>query len=583
MTDHFSSTVALSMRGVTRRERGAGSALIHDISFDVKAGSLVALVGADGAGKTTLMRTAAGLLKPQEGDVCLFGENLYQNLNRLQAECGYMPQQFGLYADLSVRENLLLYADLFGLTDKAREARFTELLSMTGLAPFTERLAGKLSGGMKQKLGLACALLNRPKFLLLDEPSVGVDPLSRKELWRILIDSARTELMTVVVATTYMDEASLCDQVLVLEDGKLVLSDTPQAIAEHARGLVFAVNPADGEKVRDLQAGLLDDTECVLDAVPEAGSVRVLVREKGQSVVLQERLHRELTALNPRLEDGYLVLRAKNEAPRAYSVIHSQFSPSSSSAPLVRAHDLVRRFGNFVAVDRTSFDVFPGEIFGLLGPNGAGKTTTFKMLCGLLTVTSGELEVAGIDIKKDREAAREQLGYMSQKFALYGDLSVRQNMTFFAQAYGLFDQKMQERIAALSREFHLNDVLDRQAKTLSGGIKQRLAMAVALLHNPKILFLDEPTSGADVPTRRQFWRWMTALSAAGTTIIVTTHFMEEAQYCDRLLIQDGGKPLIVGTPEAVRGDSRSMDEAFIRVVKAFRDHERSASGEWSLC
>ncbi len=577
MTDHFSSTVALSMRGVTRRERGAGSALIHDISFDVKAGSLVALVGADGAGKTTLMRTAAGLLKPQEGDVCLFGENLYQNLNRLQAECGYMPQQFGLYADLSVRENLLLYADLFGLTDKAREARFTELLSMTGLAPFTERLAGKLSGGMKQKLGLACALLNRPKLLLLDEPSVGVDPLSRKELWRILIDSARTELMTVVVATTYMDEASLCDQVLVLEDGKLVLSDTPQAIAEHARGLVFAVNPADGEKVRDLQAGLLDDTECVLDAVPEAGSVRVLVREKGQSVALQERLRRELTALNPRLEDGYLVLRARNEAPRAYSVIHSQFSPSSSSAPLVRAHDLVRRFGDFVAVDRTSFDVFPGEIFGLLGPNGAGKTTTFKMLCGLLTVTSGELEVAGIDIKKDREAAREQLGYMSQKFALYGDLSVRQNMTFFAQAYGLFDQKMQERIAALSREFHLNDVLDRQAKTLSGGIKQRLAMAVALLHNPKILFLDEPTSGADVPTRRQFWRWMTALSAAGTTIIVTTHFMEEAQYCDRLLIQDGGKPLIVGTPEAVRGDSRSMDEAFIRVVKTFRDHERSAS------
>ena len=577
MTDHFSSTVALSMRGVTRRERGAGSALIHDISFDVKAGSLVALVGADGAGKTTLMRTAAGLLKPQEGDVCLFGENLYQNLNRLQAECGYMPQQFGLYADLSVRENLLLYADLFGLTDKAREARFKELLSMTGLAPFTERLAGKLSGGMKQKLGLACALLNRPKLLLLDEPSVGVDPLSRKELWRILIDSARTELMTVVVATTYMDEASLCDQVLVLEDGKLVLSDTPQAIAEHARGLVFAVNPADGEKVRDLQAGLLDDTECVLDAVPEAGSVRVLVREKGQSVALQERLRRELTALNPRLEDGYLVLRARNEAPRAYSVIHSQFSPSSSSAPLVRAHDLVRRFGDFVAVDRTSFDVFPGEIFGLLGPNGAGKTTTFKMLCGLLTVTSGELEVAGIDIKKDREAAREQLGYMSQKFALYGDLSVRQNMTFFAQAYGLFDQKMQDRIAALSREFHLNDVLDRQAKTLSGGIKQRLAMAVALLHNPKILFLDEPTSGADVPTRRQFWRWMTALSAAGTTIIVTTHFMEEAQYCDRLLIQDGGKPLIVGTPEAVRGDSRSMDEAFIRVVKTFRDHERSAS------
>ena len=565
--------IALSFKGVTRRERGATDPLIQDISFEVKTGSLVALVGADGAGKTTLMRAAAGLLKPQEGEVFLFGENLYQNLNRLQAECGYMPQQFGLYTDLSVKENLLLYADLFGLDEKAREVRFKELLSMTGLAPFTERLAGKLSGGMKQKLGLACALLNRPKLLLLDEPSVGVDPLSRRELWRILIESVRKEAMTVVVATTYMDEASLCDQVLVLEDGKLVLSDTPQAIAEHAHDLAFSVKPKSTEKVRDLQALLLDQTDRVLDAVPEAGSVRVLLRDNTQRVTIENELDRKLTALQPRLEDGYLVIRSQTEAPRAYSVIHSTVSKTLSDKALVRARDLVRRFGDFVAVDRTSFEVYPGEIFGLLGPNGAGKTTTFKMLCGLLTVTAGELEVAGIDVKKDREAAREQLGYMSQKFALYGDLSVKQNMTFFAQAYGLSGHLMRDRIAALSHEFHLDEVQDRPAKTLSGGIKQRLAMAVALLHNPKILFLDEPTSGADVPTRRQFWRWMTALSAAGTTIIVTTHFMEEAQYCDRLLIQDGGKPLIVGTPEAVRGASRTMDEAFIRVVEAFREQE----------
>lgn len=573
MSARMVSPIALSLQGVTRKERGATDPLIQDISFEVKTGSLVALVGADGAGKTTLMRAAAGLLKPQEGEVLLFGENLYQNLNRLQAECGYMPQQFGLYTDLSVRENLLLYADLFGLDEKARAVRFKELLSMTGLSPFTERLAGKLSGGMKQKLGLACALLNRPKLLLLDEPSVGVDPLSRRELWRILVDSVRKESMTVMVATTYMDEASLCDQVLVLEDGKLVLSDTPQAIAEHARDLVFSVKPKHTEKVRDLQAALLDRTDSVLDAVPEAGSVRVLLRDNAQSLSIEDEISRKLMPLEPRLEDGYLVIRAQTEAARTYSVIHSQFSYPSSDTPLVRARDLVRRFGDFVAVDRTTFEVFPGEIFGLLGPNGAGKTTTFKMLCGLLTVTSGELEVAGINVKKNRESAREQLGYMSQKFALYGDLSVKQNMTFFAQAYGLSGHSMRDRIAALSHEFHLDEVLDRPAKTLSGGIKQRLAMAVALLHNPKILFLDEPTSGADVPTRRQFWRWMTALSAAGTTIIVTTHFMEEAQYCDRLLIQDGGKPLIVGTPEAVRGESRSMDEAFIRIVKAFREQE----------
>ena len=221
MTDHFSSTVALSMRGVTRRERGAGSALIHDISFDVKAGSLVALVGADGAGKTTLMRTAAGLLKPQEGDVCLFGENLYQNLNRLQAECGYMPQQFGLYADLSVRENLLLYADLFGLTDKAREARFKELLSMTGLAPFTERLAGKLSGGMKQKLGIAQAIMEDPSLIILDEPMNSLDSASVEEV-RKLILQWKSQGKTIILSSHNKDDiAMLCDKTCFMKNGKV--------------------------------------------------------------------------------------------------------------------------------------------------------------------------------------------------------------------------------------------------------------------------------------------------------------------------------------------------------------------------
>ena len=238
--------------------------------------------------------------------------------------------------------------------------------------------------------------------------------------------------------------------------------------------------------------------------------------------------------------------------------------------PVVQARELVRRFGDFVAVDKTSFEVYPGDIFGLLGPNGAGKTTTFKMLCGLLTVSDGELKVTGIDVKDAREEVRMRLGYMSQKFALYGELSVKQNMEFFAGAYGLFRNKAKERIAKLVEEFQLTDVVDAPAKSLPGGVKQRLAMAVALLHRPSILFLDEPTSGADVPTRRQFWRWMTALAAQGTTIIVTTHFMEEALYCDRLLIQDAGESVVLGTPQEVRGDAPTMDEAFIRIVEKAR-------------
>lgn len=227
-------------------------------------------------------------------------------------------------------------------------------------------------------------------------------------------------------------------------------------------------------------------------------------------------------------------------------------------------------------MDRTSFDVYPGEIFGLLGPNGAGKTTTFKMLCGLLTVSDGELKVAGVDVLKAREEAREHLGYMSQKFALYGDLSVDENLDFFASAYGLDGVQKRDRIEFLLHEFELDEWRNTQAKALSGGFKQRLAMAVALVHRPRLLFLDEPTSGADVLTRRQFWRWMTALSQSGTTIIVTTHFMEEALYCDRLLIQDAGLPLIMGTPQEVRAESPTMDEAFIRVVESSRD-TRSAS------
>lgn len=574
----MSESFAITLQSVSRFEKGAQDAILKSVSADLREGRLIALVGADGSGKTTLMRVMAGLLKPQKGTVRIFGEELYsEHLSKLQSFCGYMPQQFGLYTDLSVEENLTLYADLFGLSDLDRKERFAELLFMTGLTDFTARPAGKLSGGMKQKLGLACALLNRPKILLLDEPSVGVDPLSRRELWAILKKNVQSGAMTVVVATTYMDEASLCDDVLIVENGEVVLHNTPEAIASLAEGLSFNVNIAKGRRVRDVQAQLLDDTDLVLDAVPRAGSVRVLIKNQSDRALLEQRHHIFLQPTASGLEEGYLVNRAKASPIHSYKKIGDDFSSSISSTeekPIVVAKDLVRRFGSFTAVDRTSFEVKSGEIFGLLGPNGAGKTTTFKMLCGLLKVTEGELEVAGVNVRHSSDQAREQLGYMSQKFALYADLSVSENFDFFASAYGLSGNEKEERIDFLIKEFDLQSFQNTQAKNLPGGIKQRLAMAVALIHKPKLLFLDEPTSGADVLTRRQFWRWITALSHMGTSIIVTTHFMEEALYCDRLLIQDAGLPLIMGSPEEVRGQCTTMDEAFIQIVKAFREKRR---------
>lgn len=565
--------VALQVRGVTRREKRRDAPILDDIHARFHAGRLSAVVGADGAGKTTLMRIMAGILAPSAGVVEVFGEDLYAQVSRLQAHIGYMPQQFGLYEDLSVAENFALYAELFGLSDKERSERTRELLAMTGLSPFTERLAGKLSGGMKQKLGLACALLNHPRVLLLDEPTVGVDPLSRRELWRILRHNVLHENMCVVVATTYMDEASLCDDVLIVEDGKVWAEGSPESIARQAQGRTYLARSS-AQHARLLQAQLWDADDCVSDAVPEADGVRVLLRQGASIEALRERFAEvQFAARASLLEDGYLCARERIMGPpsrqidRFWLVHHAH---GNAQKPVIAAHKLTRHFGSFVAVESTTFDVRPGEIFGLLGPNGAGKTTTFKMLCGLLEVTSGELTVAGVDVRKQREQARAHMGYMSQKFALYGELTVQENLEFFAAGYGLKRAQRAERIAQIVRAFGLEGLQQRAAGKLSGGYKQRLAMAAALMHHPRILFLDEPTSGADIATRRQFWRTMTALAETGTTIVVTTHFMQEALYCDRILIQDAGKCLVLGTPQAVRGTNASMDAAFIDIVERAR-------------
>ena len=574
-------------RTFTVKESKQQVVALDDVSIQVAAGSLTALVGPDGAGKTTLLRLAAGLLVPDGGTFTVLGIDVVRDPQSVQDRISYMPQRFGLYDDLSVQENLDLYADLHGVPGSERTARYKKLLDMTDLGRFTTRPAGKLSGGMKQKLGLACTLVRSPELLLLDEPTVGVDPLSRRELWQIVQQLVDDEQLTVVVSTAYLDEAERCAQVFLMRQGQVLAQGTPQSLRVHADKLCYVATPPADRPARWLQARLLDDTHQVLDAVPQAGEVRFIARPGTDIPASIVALHdMPVRAVAARLEDGFMALLRLKE-PEGAAVMSSTAvdAPAAARAtePVIEVKHLVRKFGDFVAVQDTSFSVRKGEVFGLLGPNGAGKTTTFRMLCGLLPATSGSLSVAGVNLRDARATARRRIGYVSQKFALYGNLDVDENLRFFAGAYGLRGQRAKDRIAAVIDQFSLQSLRSTPSGQLPGGYRQRLAMAAALLHEPQILFLDEPTSGADPLARREFWRRITALSEGGTTIVVTTHFMEEAEYCDRIIIQDAGKVLALGTPQQVREQASEagtapavklgMEEAFIHIVRRSRDEQ----------
>ena len=557
---------------------------LTDINIKIPAGKLTALIGPDGAGKTTFMRLICGLMSPSEGNLTVLGINTRDNPQEIQNKISYMPQRFGLYEDLSVQENLNLYADLHGISQEKRKERFSTLLKMTGLEPFTKRPAGKLSGGMKQKLGLACTLIRSPELLLLDEPTVGVDPLSRRELWEILQKLVGDEKITILVSTAYMDEAELCQKVIVMHKSKVLAEGTPGELSLKAENRCFKVQPPAGMPSRILQTKLLDHKESIVDAVPEGGEVRFISRSKDVSDnVKQIKNNLQIEKVDSRLEDGFMVLlhdyeSSHKENPEELIPLDFPDNFKISDQIDIEVKNLVRKFGDFTAVGNTSFQVHKGEIFGLLGPNGAGKTTTFRMLCGLLPATSGFLSVAGVNLRKARTQARANVGYVAQKFSLYSTLTVDENLKFFGGVYGLRREKLRTRIKEVKEQFDLTGLDTKPSGELPGGFKQRLSMAVALLHEPKILFLDEPTSGIDPLARRTFWRQITALAAGGTTIIVTTHFMEEAEYCDRIMIQDQGKMLVLGTPQEVRekaGENiKTMNQAFIEIIGQNRAQEQ---------
>jgi len=571
--------IASELHKAFRRDKEPPIQALDGVSLEVLHGELTALIGPDGAGKTTLIRLAAGLLRCDSGTLKVLGIDVAVDPQRIQDLISYMPQRFGLYEDLSVSENLDLYADLYGITRELREERYPQLMEMTALTPFKQRLVGQLSGGMKQKLGLACTLVRSPELLLLDEPTVGVDPLSRRELWEIVHHLVAEQGMTVLLSTAYMDEAERCNRVALLHQGKVLSQGTPSEVTLNADGLSFIAKPSHPNGARALQAQLLDRSD-IIDALPDGGRVRFVRAKSGQDSASTDELLGSLVVkpVPARFEDGFMMLlRQSSNQDQIKAITIDRPVSGDGQNIIVKVHDLVKRFGNFNAVDHIDFEVGRGEIFGLLGPNGAGKTTTFRMLCGLLTASSGELHIAGTDVRLASASARARLGYVAQKFSLYGPLTVIENLEFFASAYGLRGEHRRARITWAMQQFELDSHSSMTSSQLPGGFKQRLSMAAALLHEPEILFLDEPTSGTDPLARRIFWRRITALAEQGVTVIVTTHFMQEAEYCDRVAIMDAGKVLAQGSPADIRKractqqtPNPSMEDAFIAIVQDAR-------------
>ncbi len=556
-----------------------GHPAVDNVTASVYPSEVTGLVGADGAGKTTLIRLIAGLLLPTSGSVTALGFDTSREADQIHRRIGYMPQKFGLYEDLSVIENLSLYADLRGVEEREKEETFERLLKFTDLAEFTDRLAGALSGGMKQKLGLACALVRKPDLLLLDEPSVGVDPISRRELWQ-MVQELVGQGIGVIWSTAYLDEAEKCEHALLLHEGKLLFGGSPKELTGWVSGRTFQVQGFEGNRRRLLTQAL--ETDGIIDGVIQGRYVR-LVTADGQGRSGSELLRLEepakLVPVAPRFEDAFIDILGGGPGGRSELSKREEVLRGKQEA-MVEAKDLTKKFGTFTAVNNITFSAQRGEIFGLLGPNGAGKSTTFRMLCGLLKPSNGIARVTGLDLQAASSEARARIGYMAQKFSLYGNITVRQNLDFFSGVYGLFGKRRAEAVQDVIEIFALESYLDKPAGELPPGFKQRLALGCAVMHDPPVLFLDEPTSGVDPITRREFWAHINGLIERGVTVMVTTHFMDEAEYCDRIGLIYRGQIIATGSPDDLKESVRSeeepeptMEDAFIALIRKF-DRER---------
>lgn len=541
---------------------------LKPLSTTIFAQGVTGLVGPDGAGKTTLLRMLAGLLSPSAGQINVAQYNPTEDRDQLRAILGYMPQKFGLYEDLTVIENLNLFADLRHIKQEERQQIFAKLLKFTDLTKFTQRLAGKLSGGMKQKLGLACTLLGDPQILLLDEPGVGVDPISRQELWHMVHQLAK-EGMLIIWSTSYLDEAEQCETILLMNQGELLFQGQPSCLTERVKDRVYLLaSPISHRRLLQTALKLPE----VSDGVIEGDRIRLILKPNHAIEQVIAKLGTTNITYQPtlgRFEDAFI--DRLGGITQKESIL-TKIMPQVAGLPndiVIEAKDLTRTFGHFIATDHVNFAIKRGEIFGLLGPNGAGKSTTFKMMCGLLPISDGQALVLGFDLKKSATKVRERIGYMAQRFSLYDRLTVRQNLSFFSGIYGLMGSEQTLRMNEMITAFNFEPILDKTPESLPLGFKQRLALACALMHKPDIVFLDEPTSGVDPITRREFWIHINSLVEKGVTVMVTTHFMDEAEYCNRIALINGGKLIALGSPNQLKQSvacNATMEQAFIKLV-----------------
>jgi ABC-2 type transport system ATP-binding protein len=539
---------------------------VDHVSFTIFPGEIFGLVGPDGAGKSTSLRMLATVMDADSGSARIAGFDTSDEAPAVKDHLAYMSQKFGLYQDLTVGENITFYADLYGMSRKGRRSRIEELLDFSHMRPFINRRAGDLSGGMKQKLQLICALIHTPQVLLLDEPTNGVDPVSRRDFWRIL-HRLRQQEVAVLITTAYLDEAERCDRVGLIDQGKLLAVGTPHEIKGLMDGQMLTIRSSQARQI----VGLLRDKPFTHSVNLFGDAVHLVCRdsEKTKKLVIdlldREQInHEQVQKTNPSLEDTFVSLlgTGNQPPPERKEIAPTASTPLAAADPLaVKVEHLTRQFGSFTAVDDVSFQVKKGEIFGFLGPNGAGKSTTIRMLCGLLSPSSGTGTVAGYDILSETEQIKLHIGYMSQKFSLYEDLTVIENINFYGGIYGLRGGRLKNRLDWAVSMAGLQNHRTSLTSILSGGWKQRLALACAILHEPPIIFLDEPTSGVDPLSRREFWDLIYSMADQGITIFVTTHYMEEAEYCDRIALIYDGRMIASGSPTDLK--TRFMHDKII--------------------
>jgi len=537
---------------------------VEGVSFAVQKGQVYGLIGPDGAGKSSLMKAISGILTYDSGSVEVFGTLISSEASAesVKGRIGFMPQGLGqnLYGELTVEENIDFFAQLREVSREQLISRKRKLLAMTRLEKFTGRPMKLLSGGMKQKLGLVCTLIHEPELIILDEPTTGVDPVSRRDFWAILTELLREQNIAALVSTAYMDEATRFQQLSLMYKGKVIAAGEPEQIIANVSGTLV-------ELVAHPQTAALSQLKAAFQQVEAVGTVlRVFAEGQAEELAIKRvkslLSEQEVSAINasqPEMEDAFIALLNQanltdgDTAPVIKTDNAGEVEASKINALAIEAEDLCRDFGDFRAVDQVSFQVKQGEIFGLLGANGAGKSTVFKMLTGIMRPTGGEGKVAGQDMLSATQAIKERIGYMSQAFSLYQDMTVLENIRLYARIYAVPRKQLKQRVQWVLETAGLQGVENRLAGALPMGVRQRLALGCALVHKPKVLFLDEPTSGVDPLGRRRFWDVLIQMARIEqVAILVTTHYMSEAEHCDHLALMYAGRIIADASPAQMK-------------------------------